>query len=145
MPASTKTKTDEPDTPAVGDQLADDVASETVEYPEGAPELRAVHQIPRRDRPAYYEAMAEVAKYQQTGSKAAVNPEADDRPMEVKLEAVADQYRLLVAIEDLLASVAVDEPAFRVWALEVDDSVLTRTFNAYIRKTQPGEAQSSAG
>ena len=139
MPAKTKP---EPDAPALTDELAEEVAAESLEYPEGCPELRAVHQLPRKDRPAYYKAMAEIAKWQK-GMTPIVDPKDDDRDMDVKLLDISEKMEMIAAIEDLLAAVAADESAFREWALNVPDSVLTRAFNVYQRKAQPGEAPSS--
>jgi hypothetical protein len=140
MPAKT-TKPD-PDTPALTDELAEEVAAEELEYPEGTPELRAVHQLPRKDRPAYYKAMAEIAKWQK-GSTPIIDPEQDEREMDEKLLDISEKMEMLAAIEDLLASVAARPEAFREWALNVPDSVLARAFNVYQRKAQPGEAPSS--
>lgn len=148
MPSPTRPKTVTPEQPAITDELAQDAAADGVEYPHGTPELRPVLRMPRRERPAYYNAMAEVSSLQKNAHRpdgSAADPEADDRPMEIRLTEVARQAELIAAIEDLLAVVAADEPGFRVWALEVEDSTLVQVFNVYIRKTQPGEAQSSAG
>jgi hypothetical protein len=139
MPAKTKP---EPDAPALTDELAEEVAAEELEYPEGTPELRAVHQLPRKDRPAYYKAMAEIAKWQK-GSAPLVDPESDERDMDEKLVDISEKMEMLAAIEDLLAVVAADESTFREWALNAPDSTLARAFNVYQRKAQPGEAPSS--
>lgn len=139
MPAKTKP---DPDAPALSDELAEEVAAESLEYPEGCPELRAVHQLPRRQRPDYYKAMAEIAKWQKTMAPI-VAPEDDEREMDEKLLDISEKMEFLASMEDLLASVAVDADEFRAWALTVPDSALARTFNVYQKKTQPGEAPSS--
>lgn len=113
------------------------------DYPPGCPALRPVLGLPRAARADYYEAMARVSALQSSATGLGA-PGGQDRPMEVQLSEVADMMRLLAAIEDLLAVVAVDAAALRAWALTADDAVIAAAFNAYIARTQPGEVSSSA-
>lgn len=131
----------EEEQPAVSEQLADEVAAELEDYPEGSPELRPVLRIPRRDRSAYYRAAAAVSEQQKrlTGLD-----RDDDTPIEVTLTQAAEQADLMAAIEDMLATVAADQDAYRAWAAEADDVTLAKVFNLYQRKSQPGEAQRSS-
>lgn len=142
MPTKTTAKTDV-EKPSTSEQLADDAASQTVEYPDGCPELVAVLRLPRLRRADYYDAMAVVSALQKTVG--AVERVTDDSlPMAVRLSEGADLTRLLAALEDVLVAVAADAAVFREWAMSADDIVLTQAFNAYIARTQPGEARSSA-
>lgn len=130
--------------PSVTEELAADAASDKVEYPEGAPELLPVLALPRLKRADYYEAMSAVAVAQKATKLDAFDDKAGDRPVEVKLTQMAGFTRLVGAIEDLLAIVAVDLDAFRAWSAKVPDAELVQLFNAYQAATQPGEASSSA-
>lgn len=141
MPTKTEKQTTE--TKTTVEALADDAASQDVDYPAGCPELIPVLSLPRGRRADYYDAMAKVSELQKP-SGAVEQITDEDRPMTLRLTEVADMTRLLAAIEDLLVVVAADPDGFRRWALEVEDNTLAQAFNVYIRRTQPGEASSSA-
>jgi hypothetical protein len=140
---STKTTKQPTGTTTTVEALASDATSQDVAYPDGCPELIPVLRLPRSRRADYYDAMSRVSEMQRSASGA--EKVADEsRPVEIRLAEVADMNRMLAAIEDLLAVVAADPDEFRAWALDVDDSILVEAFNAYIARTQPGEASSSA-
>lgn len=145
MPVNTKPD-DELDEPSITEQLADDAAVQELEYPEGVPALLVLLALPRRRRSAYFRALAVVADHQAKSAKHKVvtDPSKDKRPVELKLAHAADQADLVAAVEDLLATVAVDEETYRKWALEATDADLVKTYNVWMKKTQPGEASSSS-
>jgi hypothetical protein len=143
-------------TPDKVEQLALDVADEKLEYPEGTPVLIPVLNLPRMRRADAYEALGQIQDLQRRVKS--LKPEDDDEPADdedvenpkvkpVKLDPLSygTQYRVLAYIEEYLAVVAKDPKEFREWAQQADDSDLTEAFNVYIRKTQPGEAESSTG
>lgn len=142
---------------SVIDQLADDVEAETApaEYPEGVPELRPWLLIrPRSRRAEFKRKYAEFAPMQRDVEnlrKSGVFAAADNSEGEQSPEATADQLRAWADIDDyyqlideLLELAAVDPDAYRAWSDEADDQTLMTTFAVYIRRTQPGEASSSA-
>jgi hypothetical protein len=138
----------EPDgKPSTTEQMAADATVADVEFPDGCPELRAPHEMSRRERVPYFKALTEVGRLQkdQPASFAAAAAGDDETPTEIRLEDAVAVTEMLVAIEDLLVTTAADEAVFQEWAARVDDAVLVQAFNAFMRRKQPGEAQSSAG
>jgi hypothetical protein len=73
--------------------------------------------------------------------------EGEDKVKPVELDPLSygAQYRVIAYIEQYLGVVAQDPKAYATWAAGVSDADLVKTFNTYIRKTQPGEAESSTG
>jgi hypothetical protein len=149
MPA--KNKTDEGGVNT--DSLAQDVADEDLEYPEGTPVLIPVLNLPRMRRADAYEALGQIQSLQrqvkrltpEDGDELAEGDAVEAKPVELDPLSYGAQYRVVAYIEKYLAVVAEDENKFKSWALAVDDSDLVKAFNVYIRKTQPGEAESSTG
>jgi hypothetical protein len=152
MPSKTPT----PDTtePDKVDELAADVEAETAEYPEGAPEFLPVLKLPRMRRADAYEALGQIQAQQRQVKTAEDAPaeESDEdaadgevKPVEIDPLSYGAQYRVIAYIEQYLGVVARDPGAFAKWAVDVSDGDLVKTFNVYIRKTQPGEAESSTG
>lgn len=135
---------DENEEPSVLDALVDDAAAPT-DYPEGAPLLQPYLQIrPRSKRAEFKRKFADLGKIQ-------------DKVKEVRKSGLltsedpSDQLRLSAELDDmyeqmleLLEMAAVSPAAFREWAEAVDDGDLIAVFNVYMRRTQPGEASSSA-
>jgi hypothetical protein len=151
MPAK---KTVEPEEGAVtSESLAAEVADEKLEYPEGTPVLVPLIALPRMRRADAYEALGQVTTYQRQVKTADgeddAEPELDDegnpKPREIDPASFGAQYRVVAYVEAYLRVVAEDEKAFDKWAAKVPDSDLITTFNMYLRKAQPGEAESSAG
>jgi hypothetical protein len=136
--------TSEVEVASVSEQLAADAATEHVEFPEGAPELREVLQLPRRVRADYYEAMSRLLDKQKDVQKAFPKGKKKEPSREELLVSMAGLSRMAAEIEDLLAIVAVDETKFREWAASVDDSTLIQLWRAWQEATQPGEATSSS-
>ena len=149
---------DEGDVPDEGavttDSLAQDVADETLEYLPGTPELLPILNIPRRRRAEVYAMMGRISALQRElkAKKAgAAKPEdlddaADgeaDTVTEIDPEDFGKQYQVVVLVEDYLRLVAPNEAEFETWAMKVSDANLIKTFNIYLRKSQPGEADSS--
>jgi len=160
MPSKTSEKAaalpDAEDT-STTEALADDVAGESATFEPGTPELLAHLQMPRMRRAKAYGALGAVqAQNAKVNPKAAEKAEktedGEDRPAddaEVEVDEIdpseyGERYTILGLIEEYLAVCARDEDAFRRWALEVDDKVLIKTFNVYMKVNQPGEATSSA-
>lgn len=159
MPAKTP-KPAEDEKPAEGaltvDSLAADVAEETEppEYLDGTPVLIPILSLPRMRRADAYEALGKIQSLQRKvkakrGDTEDTEPELDEngdpKVTEIDTEIFGDQYRVVAYIEEYLAAVAANEQVFRAWAIGLDDADLVKTFNIYIRRTQPGEAESSTG
>lgn len=158
MSASPRKTTEKPEESApTTEALADDVAAESATFEPGTPELLAHLQMPRMRRAKAYGALGAVqAQNAKINPKAAEKVEktedgedkpADDAevdPVELDPAEYGERYLILGLIEEYLAICARDEDAFRSWALEVDDKVLIKTFNVYMKVNQPGEATSSA-
>jgi hypothetical protein len=143
---------DEPDKVA---ELATAVDDEKLEYPEGTPVLIPVLALPRMRRADAYEALGHVQALQrqvkQLQPEEADEPADEDdentevKPVELDPLSYGTQYRVVAYIEEYLAVVAKNPVELRAWAARVDDSTLVQAFNVFIRKTQPGEAESSTG
>lgn len=150
-----KTSTKDPDEPDTVAQLADDVAAETETYPEGTPELLPVLKLPRMRRADAYDALGRIQAQQREVKTLSGTPAVDENavedestevePVELDPLSYGAQYRVIAYIEEYLGVVAKDPEAFAAWAADVRDSDLVKVFNVYIRKTQPGEAESSTG
>jgi hypothetical protein len=148
------------------DQLAEDVAAETLEYPEGTPELRPVLALPRMRRADAYEALGHIQDEQRRVKRAEpdvnngqeppedVNEVGEDgndevKPVELDPLSYGAQYRVVAYIEQYLGVVAKSPKAYAAWVAGpngddgVSDADLVKTFNVYMRKAQPGEAASS--
>jgi hypothetical protein len=147
-------------------QMAADVEAENADYPEGAPEFLPVLKLPRMRRADAYEALgliqAEQRKVKRVERSDEDEPadaelgegptqgdegEGEDKVKPVELDPLSygAQYRVIAYIEQYLGVVAQDPKAYATWAVGVGDADLVKTFNTYIRKTQPGEAESSTG
>lgn len=129
------------DKPTQLDGIAADAAPPP-EYPPGCPTLLPVLALPRARRADYYDRIAEVARQQHAADPVAASD--PDAAMEVKASEAAGMMRLLASIEELLAVVAADESELRAWAAAAADTDVAQAFNVYMRRTQPGEASSSA-
>ncbi len=134
--------------PPITESLADDVAAESAKFEQGTPELLPHIKMPRMRRAKAYGALGAVqAQNAKLDPKAAEKPgdePADDAEVELDPAEYGERYKILGLIEEYLAVCAKDEAAFRRWALDVEDSVLVKTFNVYIKVNQPGEATNSA-
>ena len=135
------------DGPAVTEQLADDVAAEGLAYEPGTPFLLPHLAMPRMRRAKAYGALGQVQAQNAKTSKdePAEGAEADpNAQVEIDPLEFGERYLVVGLIEEYLAICARDEDEFRIWALSVDDAVLVKTFNTYMKINQPGEANSSA-
>ena len=138
------------DTPAVTEQLADDVAAEGLAYEPGTPFLLPHLAMPRMRRAKAYGALGQVqAQNAKTSKDEPAEGSEDTEPdpnaqVEIDPLEFGERYLVVGLIEEYLAVCARDEDEFRRWALEVDDAVLVKTFNTYMKINQPGEANSSA-
>ena len=140
------------DAPAVTEQLADDVAAEGLAYEPGTPFLLPHLAMPRMRRAKAYGALGQVQAQNAKTSKdepaeAAEGSDAEPDPnavVEIDPLKFGERYLVVGLIEEYLAVCARDEDEFRRWALEVDDAVMVKTFNTYMKINQPGEANSSA-
>jgi hypothetical protein len=135
------------------DQMADD--ANPPEYPQGCPELVPIIAIrPRSRRAEFKRRYADIIGLQ--GELSTLRAQLGD--FDPKDDSVADNpekaaalYRLWAQsdvqyeiISDLLVYAAVDPAAMRDWVDEADDDALASAFNAYQRRSQPGEVSSSA-
>jgi hypothetical protein len=150
------TKAEIAENTVTSESLAAEVADEKLEYPEGTPVLVPLLALPRMRRADAYEALGQVTTYQRQVKTAdgadgdeAAEPELDDegnpKPREIDPASFGAQYRVVAYVEEYLRTVAASPKAFDEWAQNVPDSDLIKTFNVYLRKSQPGEAESSAG
>ena len=133
-----------PEQPSVLDQMADDAAPD--EYPAGAPGLQPYLQIrPRSRRAQFKRKYADVAQLQETASAELKAKKITDKsPVHEQLRLDATLDDLYQLIDELMEMAAVDPQAYRKWADEVDDQTLMATFTVYQKRSQPGEASSSA-
>jgi hypothetical protein len=145
------------------ESLAADVADEALEYPEGTPVLIPLLALPRMRRADAYEALGHISAQQKAvrtldgepveagddASDDGADDESDEdaaaKVREIDPATYGAQYRVVAYVEQYLRAVAANAKAFDAWALRVSDPDLITTFNVYLRKTQPGEAESSAG
>lgn len=143
---ATKTEKQSTETTTTVEALAEDARVDKVEYPEGCPPLLPVLRLSRARRSDYLDAMSELRRWQvaASGHDGKFEPSNEDAPPEIRLTEARDMMRILAAIEDVLAAVAADPDRLRRWALDAEDALLVQAFNAYIARTQPGEASSSA-
>jgi len=123
--------------PTIIDSIASDAqaAQQKVEFPEGAPKLRAIHQLPFRERATAMRLFGELQKIE--------GPEQGTEPT---FDQIANMYEGLACIDDFLASVAEDAAAYRAWVAGPgnDESKFSQLWNAYSAQRQPGEASSSS-
>ena len=123
--------------PTIIDAIASDAeaAQQKVEWPEGAPKLRAIHQLPFRERATAMRLFGELQKI-----------EGPEKGVEPTFEQVANMYEGLARIDDFLASVAEDPGAYRAWIAGPgnDEGKFSQLWNAYSAQRQPGEASSSS-
>ena len=137
------------------DSLAAEVADEVLEYPEGTPTLIPLLALPRMRRADAYEALGQISAHQkavrtlddedgdETDDEA--DPDAPAKVREIDPATYGAQYRVVAYVEEYLRAVAANAKVYDVWAATVPDADLIKAFNVYLRKTQPGEAESSAG
>lgn len=160
------TTTENDTEPDAVDQLADDAAAETLEYPEGAPELLPVLALPRMRRADAYEVLGHIQDQQRQvkqlerddEGEPTGDPDLDDglteedaelKPVELDPLSYGAQYRVVAYIEQYLGVVAKSPKAYAAWVAGpngndgVSDADLVKTFNVYMRRSQPGEAASS--
>lgn len=137
------------DQPSAIDALAEDAVAD--EYPEGAPLLIPYLQIrPRSKRAQFKRQYAEFAELQERmqavqSSGVLADKDADNQSQtaeRLRVWAELDDY--MQAMDDLMAMAAVNPDAYREWSDQADDAHLTAVFQVYARRTQPGEASSSA-
>lgn len=129
--------------PSVIDQLAEDAIPD--EYPAGTPELLPYLQIrPRTRRAEFKRAYAQFAELQEKVSSIGRDALAEDAPVAVKMRAWADLDEVYGAMEELLALAAADADAFQAWVVNANDELLAQVFQIYAKRSQPGEASSSA-
>ena len=155
MPSKTDQKPDETHGGVTTESLAADVADEALEYPEGTPTLIPMLALPRMRKADAYEALGQITRWQREVRTAEGDeddePELDDegneKPREIDPASYGAQYRVVAYVEEYLRTVAANEKAFEAWVAPggVSDADLVKAFNVYLKKTQPGEAESSAG
>lgn len=141
--------TSKADKPSVVDELADD--ANPPEYPEGAPLLKPFLQIRPRSRRAEFKrgyakfegAQKRMAELQSSAALMGDGEDTTERTAErMRIWAEMDDYYQLM--DDLMALAAVNPDAYREWSDEAGDETLAAVFTVYARRSQPGEASSSA-
>lgn len=144
-------KNEEPaEKPSVIDAMADD--ADPGVYPPGAPLLKSwLHIRPRSKRAAFKRKFGEfndmrdvVNKAQKaaarTESAAAAGKDVQTDLLNLSAQA-DDMYQLM---DDLMRMAAVKEDHYAKWSDDVEDAELVATFNVFMKRSQPGEASSSA-
>lgn len=130
-------------------ELAEDAAP--VDYPEGAPALLPILAVRPRSKRAdlkraygeFTDIRDEVAELQASPAFKVENAEDEALHAErLRLWARMDDY--MQKIDDVLVLAAVDPDEYRKWSDEVDDAGLSQTFQVWAKRSQPGEASSSA-
>lgn len=134
------------------DELADD--ANPPEYPDGAPLLKPYLQIrPRSQRAEFKRRYAEFADMQKRMQELQAEQQrlADDDSDDVSPVRNAERMRLWAdmddyyqKMDDLMRLAAVNAEAYTEWSDEVDDGGLAEVFTVFARRSQPGEASSSA-
>lgn len=144
--------------PTMVDQLAEDTkaADAPPEYPEGAPKFHLLMRLPYRRRAvamrlyselqAFLRAHPEMQKNVDKAEQQATDEQDVDpaETVEVDLAVAADSYDLVAALDDVLASVAVDPGEYEAWEDRYDIDVFMQTWAAWQAASQPGEASSSS-
>jgi hypothetical protein len=121
--------------PTIIDAIASDAKAAKAEFPPGAPKLRAIHQLPFRERATAMRLFGELQKIE--GPVEGTEPSFDQ---------IAGMYDGLARIDDFLASVAENADAYRAWVAGPgnDEGLFSQLWNAYAAQRQPGEASSSS-
>lgn len=133
----------EADVDAIDELAADAVPTE---YPDGAPLLQPYLQIrPRSRRAEFKRKFAEFSKVQDQVNKIKESGVLSDTGDQAgRLNAWADMDDMYQQMDELLEMAAVNPEAYREWSDTADDAALGQVFSVYMKRTQPGEASSSA-
>lgn len=131
-----------PATSSATDAIAEDAKPDAVktEWPAGSPKMRPLFKLPFRQRG---EAMKLFTKLTKLQSNLPEQKEGD----EVTPERMVATYEQLAAMDDFLATCALDPDAYRNWVLDGEGSseaVFIQFWNAFSDRAQPGEASSSS-
>ena len=143
---------------AAEQSVLDDIADEAVgvpdEYPPGTPEFKPFLRLrPLSLRAQFKRKFAEFTKMQEPVTEAREaglltddeNTEVSSERMAKKLEIWAHVDDMFAAMDDLMRMAAIDTAAYDAWSEELeDDEVRALVFNIYMKKSQLGEASSSA-
>jgi hypothetical protein len=123
------------------------------EYPAGCPELTPYLKLrPRSRRSQFKRQLAEVTKLEDMVRDLNKRVKAIRTTKKPTPEGAAIQLRLMADVDDmyqemdtLLSIAAVDAEAWREWSDNLaDDNDLARVFQLYMKRSQTGEASSSA-
>jgi hypothetical protein len=132
----------EGDEPTIIDALHEDAAPR--EMPKDAPALWPYLKLPFRRRSKFfgvYRALqAKQAELVAADKRRKRGKQTDDQ-MFAQAEALYDLYALM---DDLMEIAAVDTDAYHEWVESHSDEEFSALFSAYVERSQPGEASSSA-
>jgi hypothetical protein len=138
----------EPTSPGVVDALAEEAAKIT--WPEDAPTLWPYLKLPFRERANFfreYKALQsqqglvrELKAITEQAKASGTEPDAS-----VAVDKAAEIFELYAVMDTLMMICAVDKEAYAAWVASHTDDEFSRLFTAFMSKTQPGEASSSAG
>lgn len=140
--------------PVSTEQLAAE-SNTRVEPPDGAPRLRFLFELSRRERAAYMRALDKVSsgiKTAETGEVLEGVAESDDPQALVQrrlaespsiLKVTADLAEAAADVEDLLLTVAEDPAEYAAWAKSAPDESLMQLFGWYMQEAEAGEAPAS--
>ena len=127
----------QPPQPTTTDELQRDADTPGAlpEWPEGAPALRPLHQLPFDQRADAMEAFAEIQGMQAQLPKAGT---------EVGLTQAAVMYRVYAKLDRFLVTVAEDRAYYEAWDGRWDDVRFGKLWAAYQARMSPGEASGSS-
>lgn len=128
--------------PTIIDALNEDVTPK--EYPKDAPALWPYLKLPFRDRAKFF-SVYRVLQAKQADLLATEKKRKRGKLTDAQmLEAAEGVYDLYAMMDDLMRIAAVDKDAYNDWVRDHNDDEFATLFAAYVERSQPGEASSSA-
>lgn len=139
----------EPEQASVVDALADDAVATKVEWPAGAPMLWPYLRLPFRIRSQFFRKYRELQNQQGTVRELkalADRVAAGEKGLEdIAGSRAAEIFELYAVMDELMEIAAVDKAEYRIWVDTHEDDEFSQLFGAFMQRSQPGEASSSAG
>lgn len=130
--------------PTIVDALNADVNPK--ELPKDAPPLWPYLRLPFRKRAKFFSIYRKLQAQQ--AELEAVEKRRTRKNAAKKDDALFDQaealYELYATMDDLMELASVDHEAYRAWVESHSDEEFAELFSAYVERSQPGEASSSA-
>jgi hypothetical protein len=127
--------------PSVIDAIAEDAAPP--KWPADAPTLWPYLKLPFRARAAFFTKYTELRKAQTVVDELKVT--RGEFGTAVSTELAGRIFEAYAVMDELLEIAAVDKRDYRAWVMDHSDEDFTALYAAYMARSQPGEASSSAG